>query len=302
MRIHDFSGADFEPVSKLLGSCHHAQHGGRAYWHGANELCVCLYESDHGLVAEDDSGAPVGVVLLSSPRDEDHNSELRMHWRQQQTMILTVCRSLGINLQAGLSAQEGKAGAPDEPERVAQLLGSGATDLVRLFATAKGPARERVEAELAQAARTWLVAHGAQLEAPEPGDLAPVVLASSDADSEAVGLLLNSHAKRQGVDFVPYNYHVAQDGEVVAGITAWSLGSDVHVDMLAVREDHRREGLGSLLLSHVEAQARKDGCTTASLDTFSWQAPDFYPAHGYEVVFRYTLDDGTERIYFSKRL
>lgn len=299
MRIHDFSGADFEPVSKLLGSCHHAQHGSRAYWHGANELCVRLYESDHGLVAQDSSGTPVGVVLLCSPREEDHNSELRMHWRQQRTMILTVCRSLGIDLQAGACEQMPER---DERDRAAQLLGGCAPDLVRLFVATEGPQQERVELELAQAARTWLVAHGAQLDAAEPADTEPAILASDEASSQAVGLLLNSHAKRQGVDFVPYNYHIAQDGEVVAGITAWALGPDVHIDTLAVREDARHKGLGSLLLSHVEAQAQKDGCTTASVDTFSWQAPEFYPAHGYDVVFRYALDNGTERIYFSKRL
>ena len=159
-----------------------------------------------------------------------------------------------------------------------------------------------VELELAQAARTWLVAHGAQLDAAEPADTEPAILASDEASSQAVGLLLNSHAKRQGIDFVPYNYHIAQDGKVVAGITAWALGPDVHIDMLAVREDARHKGLGSLLLSHVEAQAQKDGRTTASVDTFSWQAPEFYPAHGYDVVFRYALDNGTERIYFGKRL
>jgi GNAT superfamily N-acetyltransferase len=72
--------------------------------------------------------------------------------------------------------------------------------------------------------------------------------------------------------------------------------------MLAVDEAERGQGFGSLLLAHVEQAARQNGCTTASVDTFSFQAPNYYPAHGYEVVFRYALDDGSERIYFSKRL
>ena len=76
----------------------------------------------------------------------------------------------------------------------------------------------------------------------------------------------------------------------------------MHIETLAVAESSRCKGLGSLLLRHVEEQAKQDGCTTASVDTFSFQAPDYYPAHGYEVIFRYPLDDGSERIYFSKRL
>ncbi len=128
------------------------------------------------------------------------------------------------------------------------------------------------------------------------------ILPNSPEDNEEVDKLLDWHSKQQGVDFVEYNYHMEEDGKLIAGITAWAMGSDVHIDTLAVDEAHRRDGLGAALLAHVEAQAKANGCTTACVDTFSYQAPDYYPRHGYEVIFRYPLDDGTERIYFSKRL
>lgn len=41
--------------------------------------------------------------------------------------------------------------------------------------------------------------------------------------------------------------------------------------------------------SQKEEAGRADGCTTASVDTFSFQAPDFYPRQGYREVFRYPL-------------
>lgn len=128
------------------------------------------------------------------------------------------------------------------------------------------------------------------------------ILPSGPTEKEAVGEFIDSHGRRKGVQIRAYDYHIAQDGRMVAGISAWAMGPDVHIDMLGVDESARRCGLGSALLEHVEELARRDGCTTASVDTFSFQAPDFYPLHGYEVVFRYPLDDGTERIYFSKRL
>lgn len=128
------------------------------------------------------------------------------------------------------------------------------------------------------------------------------ILPSTDDDNATVDGLLGSYAARQGYPFRRYDYHVERDGRLIAGIMAWALGSDVHIDTLAVEEAERRSGLGAALIAHVEEQARLDGCTTASVDTFSHQAPDYYQRQGYEVVFRYPLDDGTERIYFSKRL
>ena len=130
----------------------------------------------------------------------------------------------------------------------------------------------------------------------------PAVVRSTPEQKQRIDVLLNDHAQEHGVEFVGYDYIVELEGQVIAGISAWSLGSDVHIDMLAVDKDHRRQGYGSLLLEHVEELARRNGCTTASVDTFSFQAPDYYPAHGYDVVFTYPLDDGSVRTYFSKRL
>jgi GNAT superfamily N-acetyltransferase len=139
-------------------------------------------------------------------------------------------------------------------------------------------------------------------DAAECGGDKPEILPGGPADRDAIGEFIDAYGRRAGVETRSYDYRIERDGRTVAGISAWAMGPDVHVDMLGVDEAERRHGLGSALLEHVERLARRDGCTTASVDTFSFQAPDFYPRHGYEVVFRYPLDDGTERIYFSKRL
>lgn len=132
------------------------------------------------------------------------------------------------------------------------------------------------------------------------GDLR--IVEGDEYDTRRVGAIIDEHAIALGVEFNSYAFHVESDGEVVAGITAWRLGSDLHINMLGVRSEHRRKGLGGELLARAEEAGHADGCTTASVDTFSFQAPDFYPLHGYEEIFRYALTDGTEHIYFSKRL
>ena len=112
------------------------------------------------------------------------------------------------------------------------------------------------------------------------------ILPSGPADREAIGEFIDAHGRRKGVEVRMYDYHVERDGRTVAGISAWAMGPDVHIDMLGVEEGQRRQGLGSVLLEHVEGLARRDGCTTASVDTFSFQAPDFCPRHGYEAILR----------------
>ena len=89
--IRDFTGADFEPACKLLGTVRHASRGERSYWFGADELCAALAASDQGFVAQDGSGALVGIALVASPHEADHNQELRSHWRGQRTVMLAVC-------------------------------------------------------------------------------------------------------------------------------------------------------------------------------------------------------------------
>ena len=53
-----------------------------------------------------------------------------------------------------------------------------------------------------------------------------------------------------------------------------------------MREDTRRLGLGTKLLKEAENRAKKLGATIAILDTFSFQAEDFYLKNGYKVFGR----------------
>lgn len=73
-------------------------------------------------------------------------------------------------------------------------------------------------------------------------------------------------------------------GEVVGGAIGRTWGSCCELQQLWVHADHRRRGLGRRLLQAFEARAQARGCQTFYLETFSFQAPAFYRAQGYDVA------------------
>ena len=74
------------------------------------------------------------------------------------------------------------------------------------------------------------------------------------------------------------------DGSIIGGLLGGTYWGWMYIDILWVREDHRRQGIGSRLLTEAEKEAMRRGCHHVHVDTMSWQAPAFYQKHGYEVI------------------
>jgi GNAT superfamily N-acetyltransferase len=93
------------------------------------------------------------------------------------------------------------------------------------------------------------------------------------------------------------------DDEIAGGIIAEAHWGWLYIDLMWVREDLRRCGYGSQLLAMVEDEAHSRGAKNAYLDTFSFQAPDFYKKHGYQVIGELTdFPVGHQRYYLMKEL
>ncbi|MFC8197208.1 GNAT family N-acetyltransferase [Streptomyces sp. NPDC057298] len=75
------------------------------------------------------------------------------------------------------------------------------------------------------------------------------------------------------------------DDRVAGGLVGHTWATWLHVAYLWVDERHRGSGLGARLLSRAEDLAHSSrGCRAARLETWDFQAPDFYRKQGYEVV------------------
>ena len=97
---------------------------------------------------------------------------------------------------------------------------------------------------------------------------------------------------------------LSEDGKILAGIIVrmycWRC---IYIDTFWIDESMRGEGLGTLLLEEVERVAKENGSHLIHLDTFDFQAKDFYLAHGYSVFGE--LEDcpkGHTRYFMSKVL
>jgi GNAT superfamily N-acetyltransferase len=91
--------------------------------------------------------------------------------------------------------------------------------------------------------------------------------------------------------------------EIVGGVIGVVYWDWLYVDLMWLREDLRGRGYGHRLLELVEEEARQRGATQVYLDTFSFQAPDFYKRHGYRVYGE--LKDfpaGHDRLFLTKKL
>ncbi|MGW2746142.1 GNAT family N-acetyltransferase [Streptomyces sp. NPDC001450] len=74
-------------------------------------------------------------------------------------------------------------------------------------------------------------------------------------------------------------------GDLAGGLVGHTWTTWMHVTYLWVDSVHRGTGLGSRLLAEAERVARTDrGCTSARLETWDFQAPEFYKKQGYDVV------------------
>ena len=73
-------------------------------------------------------------------------------------------------------------------------------------------------------------------------------------------------------------------GKVIGGAIGRTWGRCCELLQLWVASECRAEGVGSRLLREFEAHARGRGCNVFYLTTLSYQAPDFYRKHGYEVL------------------
>ena len=124
--------------------------------------------------------------------------------------------------------------------------------------------------------------------------------------SQIIGDLIRSYnrSKREVAESEPLNLYVEDEhGEIIAGLVAETFGNWLEIEYLFVKEDLRGQGIGSQLLHQAESEAKKRNCRYVFVNTYHFQAPNFYQKQGYKEVFTLTDYPYTgQRHYYQKDL
>lgn len=131
----------------------------------------------------------------------------------------------------------------------------------------------------------------------------------SKKNQEMLSNILENYSQAQNKDIPVFEKKevslAAYDGDTfLGGIVGELFWNQLHVSLLAIHPDNQKGGIGSQLLQRIEAIARENNCSLILLETMSWQAPKFYPKHGYTLFG--TVEDypikGESQYSFQKRL
>lgn len=91
-------------------------------------------------------------------------------------------------------------------------------------------------------------------------------------------------------------------GAIGGGLIGNTYAGWLFVNLLWVRDDLRRSGVGRAMMAEAERRAISLRCHSIWLDTFSFQAPGFYRKLGYREFGRLDYPPGHQRIFFQKQL
>ena len=112
---------------------------------------------------------------------------------------------------------------------------------------------------------------------------------SSQEECEYVHTRLQEYNRPYMDESMDFSFHIEDGGRIVAGIVAEST-----MDTL--------RGLGKQLLLHAEDEARRKGMKRVLLNTYSFQAPGFYRAMGYDELLCIDPCFGNCRQHFFSKM
>lgn len=92
-------------------------------------------------------------------------------------------------------------------------------------------------------------------------------------------------------------------GDIIGGITGSYSWQMMQIDFLWVDPAQQGSGIAAKLIAKIEQHAHELKCTRVTVDTFSFQAPEFYRKQGFrEFGILEDHPSGHSQHYFEKRL
>jgi ribosomal protein S18 acetylase RimI-like enzyme len=90
----------------------------------------------------------------------------------------------------------------------------------------------------------------------------------------------------KGSEFDMWAFVAHKDNKIIGAIKGDIMWNVVHIDLLMIHPDYRKEGIGSKLYNLAIEHGRKAKCTMATVETFNFQAPKYWESKGFTLDFK----------------
>lgn len=106
----------------------------------------------------------------------------------------------------------------------------------------------------------------------------------TEDDRAALVAPLDTFSRDRGFAFSPtgITFVLRHRDSIIGGLAGQVYWEWLHIELLAVPDALRGQGIGRALVAHAEHRAIQEGCHGAWVDTYSFQSPGFYEKLGYE--------------------
>jgi ribosomal protein S18 acetylase RimI-like enzyme len=127
---------------------------------------------------------------------------------------------------------------------------------------------------------------------------------SADADAIDAGLQAFNLAAAPFDEVRPLICTAKLHNEIlVGGVKARTWGECCELQQIWVLENYRRSGIGRRLMVETEVEAARRGCTLLYLETFNFQAPEFYRQLGFDIACEFHgFPDGIVKYILRKAI
>ena len=116
------------------------------------------------------------------------------------------------------------------------------------------------------------------------------------------GILLCAREKKgmKQLDFFAF-FIRDENGKILGGCSGDNMYGGLFVGSLWVTEELRGKGLGTELMQKAERLAKESRCHFMAVNTFDWEALDFYKKLGFYVEFERKGFDKDSIFYFLRK-
>lgn len=131
------------------------------------------------------------------------------------------------------------------------------------------------------------------------------IIYNSEPSLEEIAILengLNKEAKTlKNLSPMEHFSFFIKDKKILGGVFGEIIYGSIYTDLLWVDKSLRGQGYGTKLLKKVENFGKEKNCTFSTLNTFNWQALEFYQKLGYEIEFKRSGYHNNSTCYFLKK-